>query len=276
LVSGFIANKPTAAVFADSRLIKQDINQNANCETVGANSPVSDSCDQRTANNVNNGVPRTSGAAAPNTGTLIVNKVCVTSTGGGTCPGNPSFGIQVIGTNSPPSSFSLPDGGSQAVTLAPGSFTVREAIDSDFTPSFSGNCNGAAGSGEATGTIAAGEQQTCTITNTAVPATGTLTVNKVCVAIIRPELCQATIEGQFNLVITGNNPNPPGFSLRGGGSQDITLGSGPFTLTEIRSPQFTGSVSGDCALVSDQSGKLVATGTISEGQHPICTITNNG
>jgi len=93
LVSGFIANKPTS-VFADSRLIKQDINQNASCETVGANSPVSNSCNQRAANNVNNGVPRTGGAAAPTTGTLIINKVCVTSTGGGPCPGNPSFGVQ--------------------------------------------------------------------------------------------------------------------------------------------------------------------------------------
>ncbi|HEY7571960.1 MAG TPA: hypothetical protein VH796_11390 [Nitrososphaeraceae archaeon] len=90
---------------------------------------------------------------------------------------------------------------------------------------------------------------------------------------IIPELCQGDAGGFF-LVITGNNPNPLGFSLRGGGSQDITLGSGPFTLTETSAIDFTGSVSGDCALVSSQSGKLVVTGTISEGQHLICTITN--
>jgi hypothetical protein len=105
------------------------------------------------------------------------------------------------------------------------------------------------------------------------PGTGTLTVNKVCVSDIIPELCQGDAGGFF-LVITGNNPNPLGFSLRGGGSQDITLGSGPFTLTETSAIDFTGSVSGDCALVSSQSGKLVVTGTISEGQHLICTITN--
>ena len=57
LVTGiFTADIPTA-VFADSRLIRQDTKQAANCDTVGAASPVSNSCNQRGANNVNNGVP---------------------------------------------------------------------------------------------------------------------------------------------------------------------------------------------------------------------------
>jgi hypothetical protein len=40
---------PTAVVFADSKLLKQDTNQNASCDTVGADSPVSGSCNQSTA-----------------------------------------------------------------------------------------------------------------------------------------------------------------------------------------------------------------------------------
>ncbi len=49
------------SVFADSRILKQDTKQNANCDTVGTASQISDSCNQRTANNVNKSVPRTAG-----------------------------------------------------------------------------------------------------------------------------------------------------------------------------------------------------------------------
>ena len=74
--------------------------------------------------------------------------------GGGSCPGNPSFNVQVTGNNAQTTSFSLSNGGSQSVTLGRGSFTVREDSVSGFTPSFSGDCmQTAAGSGEATGTF---------------------------------------------------------------------------------------------------------------------------
>jgi hypothetical protein len=62
-------------VFADSRLIKQDTKQTANCDTVGADSPVSNSCNQSAANIVSNGVSKT--AVTPErTGTLLVKFVC--------------------------------------------------------------------------------------------------------------------------------------------------------------------------------------------------------
>ena len=51
LVTGiYTTNVPT--VFADSRILKQETKQNANCDTVGGDSTVSDSCNQRSANNV--------------------------------------------------------------------------------------------------------------------------------------------------------------------------------------------------------------------------------
>jgi hypothetical protein len=71
LVTGiFAANIPTA-VFADSRTLRQDTKQAADCDTVGAASPVSDSCNQRSANSVNNGVP-TAGTPGP----LLINELC--------------------------------------------------------------------------------------------------------------------------------------------------------------------------------------------------------
>ena len=151
LVTGIsMINVPT--VFADSRILKQDTKQTANCDTVGADSPVSDSCNQRAEYNINIGVQRAGGTSGnPSTGTLLIRKSCMTS-GGGSCPGNPSFNVQVTGNNSQTTSFSISNGGSQSVTLGGGSFIVREAAAFGFTPSFSGDCmQTAAGSGEVTG-----------------------------------------------------------------------------------------------------------------------------
>ena len=188
-------------VFADSRILKHDTKQNANCDTVGAGSPVSDS--------------------NPSTGTLLIRKSCVIS-GGGSCPGNHSFNAQVTGNNAQTTSFSISNVGGQSVTLGGGSFTVRDAAAFGFTPSFSGDCmQSSSNSQEATGTSAAGQHLTCTITNTAVPATGTLTVNKICVESSNPGDCERTGTGQFEIRITGNNPNPPGIELRGGAARTL-------------------------------------------------------
>ena len=109
--------------------------------------------------------------------------------GGASCQG--SFNVQVAGTNPQPTSFSLSNGGSQSVALGTDIFTVSEDSTPDFTNSFSGDYiqSSSSGSQEATDTIAAGQHLTCTITNTAVPATGTLTVNKVCVEPSNPGDC---------------------------------------------------------------------------------------
>lgn len=58
MVTGiYTTNEST--VFADSRILKQETKQNANCATPGGGDSVSDSCNQRAANNVIDGVPRT-------------------------------------------------------------------------------------------------------------------------------------------------------------------------------------------------------------------------
>ena len=107
-------------------------------------------------------------AAAPTTGTLIVNKVCVESPGGASCQG--SFNVQVLDTNTQLSSFSLTDGGSQDITFSSGPFTLTEVRSSQFIfSSVSGDCmltsNPDSGVVTATGTIAGGQHLTCTITN---------------------------------------------------------------------------------------------------------------
>lgn len=156
-------------VFADSRLLKLDTKQAANCDTVGAASPVSDSCNQRAANNVSNGVPT---AAKPGTpGTLLVNLVC--SFGSSPCR-TAVIDITVTGNNPQPASFSFTGpGGSQLITLGVGSFTISRLGFSGVASvlpitSFSGDClpigpNDRIVTSQATGTMTGGQHLTCNI-----------------------------------------------------------------------------------------------------------------
>jgi hypothetical protein len=99
----------------------------------------------------------------PATGTLEVTKFCPLSR---SCIGV-TFSITVTGTPPvTPSSFTLVDGQTQAVTLGPGSFTVHEAFESGFIRSFEGDCTQIGfNSPDATGTISAGQTLHCTIHN---------------------------------------------------------------------------------------------------------------
>lgn len=151
----YTTNVPT--IFADSRILRQDTKQNANCDTVGADSTVSESCNQRAANNVNNGVPRHSGAAGPTTGIL---RIACGSSGGLACPGI----IHITGNNPQESTIScivcFVD-----IIIGPGPFTVTaENVLGVPTISFLGDCNPTStGSFQATGNIAAGQFLTCNI-----------------------------------------------------------------------------------------------------------------
>ena len=145
-VSGLTTNVPTA-VFADSRLLKQDTNQNASCDTVGANSPVLGSCNQNAANNVNNGVPKT--AVTPETtGTLLVKFVCNIPI----CATSRSV-IIISSANAQPDILTFTVSGSQLVTLDPGTFAIL--VISVIGQDRSGDCD--------IGTIKAGQHLTCTI-----------------------------------------------------------------------------------------------------------------
>jgi hypothetical protein len=132
LVSGFTTNLPTA-VFAESRILKQDTKQTANCDTVGADSPVSNSCNQSAANIVSNGVSKT--AVTPErTGTLLVKFVCdipVCATA------LPSL-IIISSANAQPDTLTFTVSGSRLVTLDPGTF--RLLVLSEIGTDLSGDC----------------------------------------------------------------------------------------------------------------------------------------
>jgi hypothetical protein len=108
-------------------------------------------------------------AAEPTTTTLLVKKVCVLPNTK-PCPSSTKFTITVTDDNPQPSTFVLANGDSQLVTFSgPSTYTISEETPSDhaFTTGFSGDCTERSEDGipTATGTISAGEHQTCTIRN---------------------------------------------------------------------------------------------------------------
>jgi hypothetical protein len=98
---------------------------------------------------------------------------------------------------------------------------------------------------------------TPTPTPTPTPTTAILTVIKIVAGNT------TATPSQFTIHVTGNNPNPPNFGGSATGT-DVTLGSGPFSVTETlpAGTSFTNTTAGDCA------------GTIAAGRHLSCTITN--
>ena len=89
------------------------------------------------------------------TGTLIVKKL-VECRIGITCSSPSDFTIKVTGNNPTPSTFQVTSESGTVVTLGVGAYKVSEEPFLDFKPSFSADCEG---------TIAPGDQKTCTITN---------------------------------------------------------------------------------------------------------------
>jgi hypothetical protein len=96
-----------------------------------------------------------------------------------------------------------------------------------------------------------------TLTPTPTPTTTTLTVTKIVSGNT------TAIPSQFEIHVTGNNPNPPNFAGSTTGI-DVTLSPGAFNVTETLPTVgiFASSFIGDCS------------GTIAAGQHLSCTITN--
>jgi hypothetical protein len=108
------------------------------------------------------------GQPTPNTATLtVIKKVSGCTPGTAGCPDPKDFQITVSGVTASPSSFPG-DAGGTTVTVSPGTYTVSENTG-PVVPMFSGNCKQTdpANLFSATGTISAGDQQTCTITNSA-------------------------------------------------------------------------------------------------------------
>jgi hypothetical protein len=166
----------TLNVLPDQRITNTNVNPNRNTASSNSSS-ASDASNDNTINNTALARQRQADASCavaltcpegtttvtpPATGTLIITKSCEE-----VCPGEEFPITFTTGNNPQPSSFTLRDGESRAVTLGPGSFTVHESNLESGGVFFQGDCTQVDGpfSGDATGTISAGQTLTCTVIN---------------------------------------------------------------------------------------------------------------
>ena len=146
--------------------------------------------------------------------------------------------------------------------LNPNTYTVSEDSNPNYTPSFSGNCNS---SGSVT--VVAGNNYTCTVTNTFnPPTTGTLHVVK---HVVKNNGGTASAADWSLHVKDGSNAEVSGSPQAGSETgTDYTFAGGAYVVSETGGPEgYTPTFSGDC----DVNGNV----TVVNGQSKTCTITND-
>jgi hypothetical protein len=186
--------------------------------------------------------------------TLTVNKICVPTTDTGL------FNLRIDGATAGTGANAACGGTTGAVTVTATAHTVSETAGTgtnltNYTSVIGGDC-----AADGTVTLAAGDNKTCTITNTRKP---TLTVNKVCVP--------TTDTGLFNLRIDGATAGTGADAACGGTTGAVVSTIGAHTVSETAGTgtnlsNYTSVIGGDCA----------ADGTVSlaAGQNKTCSITN--
>ena len=174
-------------------------------------------------------------------GTLIVIKHVINDNGGIKVAGD--FAISVTGNSPSPASFYGAESPGTTVTLNAGSYGVTETELTGYAASYD-NCSG---------TIAAGETKTCTITNDDRP--GTLIVKKIIVNDNGGNKTYADFSFQVN--------SGGAVAFEADGQNDLTVNAGTYNVTE---PAVTGY-----SISYDNCSGLV----IPNGGTATCTITNN-
>jgi len=189
--------------------------------------------------------PTPSGKAA-----LTVIKKVVNDDNGTKLPSD--FTMNVTAVNPSMNSFA---GNSTGTTIFvdPGSFTVGETSVSGYTMTLSSDCSG---------TVAAGDSKTCTVTNNdnePVPSgQATLIVKKHVIN----DNGGSKSASDFTMSVTGTNVSDNSFA----GDEDgttVTLDAGSYSVNESIMGGYVKSFSADCD------------GTITAGTTKTCTITNN-
>jgi hypothetical protein len=169
-----------------------------------------------------------------NGGTAVASAFTMTAAGTAVSGGTTSFaGAESPGTD---------------VTVSPGSYAVTESGPSGYTESDSADCSG---------TIAAGETKTCTVTNDDQAA------HLIVIKHVINDNGGTAVAADFTLDSGGTNDTPDNFAGAESPGTDVTLDAGSYAVTESGPSGYTESDSADCS------------GTIANGQTKTCTVTND-
>lgn len=189
--------------------------------------------------------------------TLNVIKHVITDNGGIAVASD--FTMNVTGTNVSDPSFTGAEDPGTTITLDAGAYSVDEDAFSGYTKSLGADCSG---------TIAAGETETCTVTNDDIAPS--LTLDKIVVN----DNAGTALESEWTLTATG----PTTLSGAGAaGSTDVVSGAsfdqGTYTLSESTGPTGYTASTWSCTNGITVNGSSQI--TLGLGQSTVCTITNN-
>ncbi len=186
-----------------------------------------------------------SSAVLPPQAHLTVVKNVTNDNGGTLASGD--FTMHVAGNNPNLSSFPGSSTGT-VVTLDPGNYSITENSMGGYSGTFSADC---------VGTLLAGDNKTCTVTNDDVAAQ--LTVVKHVVA----DNGGNEIASDFTMNVTGTNVSTGSFPGSEEPGTTVTLNPGSYSVAE----------NGPAGYVA--SNTIGCSGTIALGEHKFCTFTND-
>ena len=192
------------------------------------------------------GDPLALAVVPPTRGTLTVITEVVNDHGGGLTASG--VAVDVAGGAPAPASFAGAGPPGTTVTLDPGSYSVSSMQPSGYSASFSSGCGGS---------IAAGEERTCTITVDDEPA------SLVVVTDVVNDDGGAAAPGDWAISVTGNDPEPAGFAGAAAPGTTVALDAGAYSVSADGPAGYDSARSADCA------------GTVAVGETRTCTITGD-
>jgi len=204
---------------------------------------------QNDLNTDNNSASESTDVVAPKEdppphGQLTVIDHVVNDNGGTAAAGD--FDIVVDGAQASPSMFSGDEKGTP-VSVEPGDYKVSlEDGPSGYAASYSDDCSGS---------IAAGESKTCTITTNDSPAHLTVVEH-----VVNKNGLTASAS-DFALAVKGGSPNPAQFPGNSEGTE-VTLDAGSYAVSQETALGYYTTLSSDCG------------GTIAPGGSKTCTVSN--
>jgi plastocyanin len=158
------------------------------------------------------------------------------------------------------------------MTVPAGNYVVSETAGSTSPTTLAQYTSVISGAGCATNgavTIAAGDNKVCTITNTRIPASGTLTLKKVLVPPADP--------GKFTIAISTSSGTLLGNFLNGSNGATagpMTVPAGNYVVSETAGSTSPTTLAQYTSVISGAGCATNGAVTIAAGDNKVCTITN--
>jgi len=196
-----------------------------------------------------------SGPFTATTGTITIIKNVINDDQGEAQASDFNFTLDYLDANGATSTSFSGNGQGTTFTVEQGAYKVTEDADEGYATTYAGDCEG---------TITAGQNLTCTVTNNDLPiipsdvATGTIRIIK---NVVNDHGATSTAQ-DFTLTLSASGTNPINFTGNASGTEFV-IPVGAYTVIEQTAAGYTAIYSEDCS------------GIMAAGSSTVCTVTND-